>query len=134
MKKIPYTVHTLLQAITLSLESDALPVSSTKQKSAFPPNYVHSLDSTHMLMSSLKMKELGLCFTAVHDSYWTHAGDVEVMNKVLRDCFIELYKKPLLEDLKKSIELRYPNIEVPPLPDRGELDIDEVRDSQYFFH
>ena len=135
VKCIPHTVKTLLQHITLSIENDALPVSAMKQKSAFPPNYVHSLDSTHMLMTGLRMKERGLSYTAVHDSYWTHACDVDTMNSDLRECFIELYKKPLLEDLKKSLELRYPNIiDIPPVPERGELDIDEVKKSRYFFH
>jgi DNA-directed RNA polymerase len=134
VKRIPHTVKTLLQSITLSIENDALPVSAMKQKSAFPPNYVHSLDSTHMLMTGLKMKERGLSYTAVHDSYWTHACDVDTMNSDLRDCFIELYKKPLLEDLKNSLELRYPNIASPPVPGRGELDIDQVTKSRYFFH
>jgi len=29
-----------------------LPVNKNKQKSAFPPNYVHSLDSTHMMYTA----------------------------------------------------------------------------------
>jgi DNA-directed RNA polymerase len=35
-----------------------------------------------MLMTALKMAELGHHFTAVHDSYWTHPADVEEMNEV----------------------------------------------------
>ena len=134
VKHVPHTVKTLLQSITLSYENDALPVSVMKQRSAFPPNYVHSLDSTHMLMTALRMKDRGLFYSAVHDSYWTHACDVENMNAELRECFIDLYKKPLLEDLKSSLELRYPNIVIPPVPSRGELDIEEVKKSRYFFH
>lgn len=36
-------VRTLLQVIVLTVDSDDLPVSSRKQRSAFPPNFVHSL-------------------------------------------------------------------------------------------
>jgi hypothetical protein len=57
-------------------------VSRRKQKTAFPPNFVHSMDSTHMMMTCLKMKEHGLHFAAVHDSYWTHPGDIPIMSKV----------------------------------------------------
>jgi len=81
-KHITHTVRTVMQNVTLSLNHEALPVSKQKQRTAFPPNYVHSLDSTHMMMTSLKMKERGLYFTAVHDSYWTHPCDVEIMNEV----------------------------------------------------
>jgi len=35
-----------------------------------------------VMMTSLKMKEKGLYITAVHDSYWTHPCDVEIMNEV----------------------------------------------------
>lgn len=35
----------------------------------------------------------------VHDSYWTHACDVDVMNRILREKFVELYDKPILENV-----------------------------------
>jgi DNA-directed RNA polymerase len=77
-----YTIQTVLQSVTLSMTDDVLPVSVTKQRSAFPPNFIHSLDATHMLLTSLKMKEKNLTFAAVHDSYWTHASNVVDMKKV----------------------------------------------------
>lgn len=52
------------------------------QKSAFPPNFVHSLDSTHMMMTAIEMERLNIPFTAVHDSYWTYPCHVDEMNKV----------------------------------------------------
>lgn len=41
-------VKTLLQDVLIAENDDQLPVSVARQKSAFPPNYVHSLDSTHV--------------------------------------------------------------------------------------
>ena len=35
----------------------------------------------------------GLAFAGVHDSFWTHAGDVDAMSAILRDQFIALYKQ-----------------------------------------
>lgn len=81
-KESQHAIKTVLQSVVLTLNSDYLPVSSKKQKSAFPPNFVHSLDATHMLTTCLKMKEHNKAFAAVHDSYWTHACDVKFMNKV----------------------------------------------------
>lgn len=41
----------------------------------------------------------------VHDSYWTHACDVEQMNKILREKFVELYDAPILENVSFSKSL-----------------------------
>lgn len=133
-KSKTHTVITLLQTVSLAVDDDSLPVARMKQKSAFPPNFVHSLDATHMLLTALKMKEKKLHFASVHDSYWTHATDIPEMNKLLRSCFVELYSKPILEDLRESLVMRYPDVEFPPVPQRGTLDIQEVKDSSYFFH
>lgn len=53
-----------------------------KQKNAFPPNFIHSLDSTHMMLTSLHCEKIGLTFISVHDCFWTHACTVPEMNKV----------------------------------------------------
>lgn len=105
----PRTIVTVMQSVTVVDESDDLQVHKSRQCTAFPPNYIHSLDSSHMLMTALEMDRRGLAFSAVHDSFWTHPCDIDEMNEGLRDCFIELYSQPLLEDLKKSWELRYPD-------------------------
>jgi DNA-directed RNA polymerase len=55
------------------------------------------------------------------------------MNEALRDCFVELYSQPLLESLKQTWEKRYPNIEFPELPERGDFDLNEVKSAPYFF-
>ena len=131
--KKPYTIVTLLQSIVLTSNSDSLPIHKQRQVSAFPPNYVHSLDSSHMLLTGLEMDRRGLIFSAVHDSFWTHACDVDEMNDILRESFVDLYDQPLLEDLKRSWELRYPSLEFPDIPARGNLDIQEVKKAPYFF-
>jgi DNA-directed RNA polymerase len=55
------------------------------------------------------------------------------MNDILRRVFIDLYDQPLLERLKASWELRYPDLTFPDLPERGNLDLNEVRNAPYFF-
>lgn len=57
-----------------------------KQKNAFPPNFIHSLDSSHMMLTSLHCERKGLTFISVHDCFWTHACTVPDLNKVR--CFI----------------------------------------------
>lgn len=126
-------VKTILQDVVVVNDSDQLPVSSQRQKSAFPPNYIHSLDSTHMLLTAIDCTQRGLTFSAVHDSFWTHASDVDTMNVSIRDQFVKLYSMPLLEQFRETLHLRFPHIDFPPLPERGNLDLEEVKRSTYFF-
>jgi DNA-directed RNA polymerase len=79
-------------------------VNVRKQRTAFPPNFVHSLDSTHLLMTAREFISRGRTFAGVHDSYWTHAADVEELGVVLREQFIKLYSMPILENLKAELE------------------------------
>ncbi|GMI43369.1 hypothetical protein TrCOL_g9668, partial [Triparma columacea] len=127
-------VNTVVQAIMMVDKEDNLPVSISKQRSAFPPNYVHSLDSTHMLMTAIEMEKRNLPFSAVHDSYWCHPRNVDTMNEVLREKFVDLYSKPLLHQLKKDLEDRYGrNCNFPEVPEFGELRLDDIKKSTYFF-
>lgn len=41
-------------------------------------------------------------FAGVHDSFWTHACDVEKMNLILREKFVELYNMPILENASST--------------------------------
>ena len=68
-----------------SLQPSEVPVkkvTKTKHKNGFPPNFIHSLDSSHMMLTSLHLWSKGITFASVHDCYWTHATDVPAMNKV----------------------------------------------------
>ena len=90
-----------------SVQAEYLPVIKAKQRTAFPPNYIHSLDSAHMMLTASACHKAGAChvpaaapaghvtcaprpaagitFAGVHDSFWTHAGSVDDMNRILRD-------------------------------------------------
>ena len=45
------------------------------------------------------MEGIFLLLSGVHDSYWTHAGNVDKMNLILREKFVELYDQPILENV-----------------------------------
>ncbi|KAF9929743.1 DNA-directed RNA polymerase [Linnemannia zychae] len=100
-------VRTNLQSLTIKDPSQASPVNVQKQRTAFPPNFIHSLDATHMLMSATGCVEAGLTFASVHDSYWTHACDVEIMNEVLRNQFIALHSNDIMKNLEAEFMERY---------------------------
>uniref|UniRef100_A0A7N0RC54 DNA-directed RNA polymerase n=1 Tax=Kalanchoe fedtschenkoi TaxID=63787 RepID=A0A7N0RC54_KALFE len=127
-----HLIKTSLQMLTLQRETDKVMV--RRQRTAFPPNFVHSLDGCHMMMTAVACKHAGLSFAGVHDSYWTHACDVEEMNRILREKFVELYETPILENLLQGFEEAFPKLQFPPLPDRGDFDLREVLSSPYFFN
>ncbi|KAI4231164.1 MAG: hypothetical protein LQ349_005783, partial [Xanthoria aureola] len=101
------SVATSLQRITLRNPSLADPVNKRKQLQAFPPNFIHSLDATHMLLSAMQCEKEGLTFTAVHDSFWTHASDVDTMNGLLRDTFIKMHSEDIIGRLGAEFAIRY---------------------------
>jgi len=110
-------VKTIVQTMTLKNQEEQK-IAVQKQRTAFPPNYIHSLDSSHMFLTANRMDALGLTFASVHDSYWTHASTVDDMNRMLREQFVELHKRPLLKDLLRWWQNKYPKIDFPPLPER----------------
>ncbi|ULU14379.1 hypothetical protein L3Y34_016710 [Caenorhabditis briggsae] len=120
-----------------------------KQVDAFPPNFVHSLDSTHMMLTSLNCANRGITFAAVHDCFWTHANSVDEMNQICRQQFVSLHSQPIVEQCSEWFKTTYltpriqkilPPSEVDRFADiftvkvkQGELDIEKVKDSVYFF-
>ncbi|NXN10474.1 RPOM protein, partial [Indicator maculatus] len=80
---------------------------TVKQKNAFPPNFIHSLDSTHMMLTALHCLRQGLTFVSVHDCYWTHALTVDVMNQICRQQFVALHSERILQDLSEFMLEKY---------------------------
>lgn len=128
-----YMVKTAVQRVKVGFTGDHMPVSRARQQSAFAPNFVHSVDSSHMLLTAVDCRKRGIAFAAVHDSFWTHAASVDVMNESLRETFVNLHTRELLVELRDSMLMRHGHIRLPPLPERGDLDLREVLRSPYFF-
>ncbi|CAJ1060263.1 DNA-directed RNA polymerase%2C mitochondrial [Xyrichtys novacula] len=141
-----------IQHINLQISHDTKERPDTvKQKNAFPPNFIHSLDSTHMMLTALHCYSAGLTFVSVHDCFWTHALTVDTMNKVCREQFIALHGQPILQDLstfllekycrgpptearnKKYQEYRKLLLLLAKVPQTGNFDLQQVKESTYFF-
>jgi DNA-directed RNA polymerase len=100
-------IKTKIQDITVSKRSQHNEVDKRKQLQAFPPNFIHSLDASHMLLSALKASEMGLDFAAVHDSFWTHASDIPNLNVILRDAFVRMHSEDIVNRLAAEFSARY---------------------------
>ena len=58
-KKTKGLVRTVLQTFAIQAENESKPVTKMKQRTAFPPNYIHSLDSSHMMLTAIGCHEAG---------------------------------------------------------------------------
>lgn len=106
-------VMTALQSVYISDPNAPAEVSPQKQATAFPPNFIHSLDATHMLLTATKCKQANVTFASVHDSYWTHASSVESMSEQIREMFINLHTQDLVGQLRSEFLDRYGDHRIP---------------------
>lgn len=123
-----------------------------KQRNAFPPNFIHSLDSSHMMLTGLHCAADAVTFVSVHDCFWTHPDTVDQMNKICREQFVALHSQPILEDLSEFLLKRYSYDEseleeksagaankkrvnnlLQKVPSKGDFDLNSVLRSVYFF-
>ncbi|WP_067516854.1 DNA-directed RNA polymerase [Endozoicomonas ascidiicola] len=110
-------------------------LNKSKQASGIAPNWVHSMDASHMRLTVLACWQHGLrSFSLVHDSYGTHAGNAWIMAESLREEFIKIYDVDVLDKFKREIEWQLPEgKELPAVPAKGNLELTQVRESEYFF-
>lgn len=105
----PYYKKTERDKMVLGVRTklEALQVDPRRQSTAFPPNFVHSLDATHMMLTALACTKHGLTYAAVHDSYWTHACDTDKLAQLLRSTFVRLHSENILDKLMYEFKERY---------------------------
>lgn len=122
-------------ALTLSVEGDRL--DKRRMGLGISPNFVHSLDASHMVSTVVSCVEKGMqSFAMVHDSYGTHAGNIDVLGQTLRETFVEQYEGNLLEHYRSQLVAQLPEElaeEIPPCPNTGSLELAAVLNSDYFF-
>jgi DNA-directed RNA polymerase len=120
--------------LNLSYPAPELGVQIPKAENGSAPNYVHSYDGTHLLFTAIGFRDKGYdCFAAVHDSFGCHACDVDALHETIREQFVMLYNDDnRLMELKKYVE-EYSGVRLPDPPAQGDLDLNAVMDSPYFF-
>lgn len=126
-------VHTKrVNIAAVSLENPIL--SRTEMISGIAPNFIHSLDATHMLLTINEMWDQDCkYFSMIHDSYGCHACDVDMMQACIRATFVWMYTEyNPAQELAESTALK---CEADPIfpPASGTLDINKVLEAPYFF-
>jgi len=105
-----------------------------KNSRSISPNFCHSLDASVMLYTVERMKGLGInALSMVHDSFATHAHSAPQLSTQLRESVVEIFSDNLLEKFQQDIKSLVPDAEYPELPVMGDLDINLLHRSRYFF-
>lgn len=123
--------------VRLTVTSDTDKMDTQKQANGISPNFVHSMDASHLMKTVLTCKEKGITdFAMIHDSFGTHACNASVLAATLRETFVEQYSRDVLEDFRTEILQQLPEelqAEIPPVPAKGSLNLESVKQSPYFF-
>jgi len=122
----------------IRIRSTTTRIDKRRQANGISPNFVHALDATMLYMTIHYCKQHGINdFAMVHDSFGTHAANQQQMNVCLREAFRDLYSQ--VDPLDNFLESVLPMIpeklhrKIPELPEKGNLDINDVMKADYFF-
>lgn len=98
------SIPTPLQHLSVRKQGVTKEIHTRKQYNSIAPNFIHSLDATHLLFTCNSCQKSNIPFIAVHDSFWTSPDNVDNLNKILRQEFVNLYNSDIIENLKKETE------------------------------
>lgn len=109
-----------------------------KQRQGIAPNFVHSMDASHLMLTVCACVSQGIySFAMVHDSYGTHAGNAETLFKTVREVFVDTYEQhDVLMELYEHCQNLLPESALGDLhepPSKGNLDLSLVKQSLYAF-
>jgi DNA-directed RNA polymerase len=123
--------------VRFGLWKDTIRIDKRRMSNGIAPNFVHSLDASHLMSTINLCRENGLQnFSCVHDSFGTLAADAGKLAYYLREAFITQYSGDVLQSFRDEVIAQLPPElvdEIPPLPEKGDLDLQKIRESRYFF-
>ena len=131
-RRSKHRISTLLQSLSVSTDVEGRGPMVRRQVQGFAPNWIHSIDAAHMLNVAIAAEAHGIRLAAVHDSFWTHAGNATKLSQIVRDEFVAMHSRPLGEELAEQLVADYPKVQFPPLPPTGDFDLQQTRKARYF--
>lgn len=110
-------------------------IKKDKSKNGIAPSFVHSLDACHLMMVLLECKREGINSVAlVHDSFGCLPNDCGRFRAIIKRTFRDLYvEHDVLADIKKEAEERLDNPQLPEVPTKGALNMDDIMQAEYCF-
>lgn len=110
-------------------------LSKPRNQNGISPNVIHSLDAALLTRCVNMLKWQGIqSVSCIHDSIGVCPADVGTLSQTVRDCAIEMFSAPILQDLYTEMKSYLPEgIDLPEPPALGTMDLVQLRDADYFF-
>jgi DNA-directed RNA polymerase len=122
------------------------------QLKGIPPNFTHSMDAAACRIAIAKVRNEGVrSITAIHDAFGALAADMWTLHWRLREAFIEVHQCDVLEGFREACQtvladhivftertdeaaaMKRADAILPEVPERGDLDLGKIIESDYFF-
>ena len=117
-----------------------------EQANAIAPNFVHSFDTAHLQFSVIAGADEGLTnFLVIHDSFSTDCLKAGRFNMIIREQFVKMYSNvDYINKFHQDCEMQLSEFDedgaplnmielATPQESRGNFDINQVLESEYFF-
>jgi DNA-directed RNA polymerase len=114
------------------------PIAKEKAAAGIAPNVVHSMDASHLLLSVGAAVDAGITDIAtVHDSFGCLACDAGRFVQIIREQLLRMYTDhdilaELLEGARADLT-EANHFRLPQLPEKGELNLEELLSAKYAF-
>jgi DNA-directed RNA polymerase len=107
---------------------DTEDIHKAKAANAVTANFVHSVDAAHLQLIELAAAKEGIALVTVHDCFGCLASRAQHLNDIIRKQFLHLHKRHnVLARVWASARRDLPkHVKLPPLPETGDLEIEQV--------
>lgn len=134
VKRVETTFNSTRIRLSYNETSKQGKIDKRRQAAGISPNWVHSLDASHLMLTIARAAREGITsFSMIHDSYGTHAANAGSLAKFLREEFVQMYAHvDVLRVFRDDMQFQL-DAQLPELPSKGKLDLNGVLESSFFF-
>lgn len=109
-------------------------VSEHQQVNGLAPNFIHSFDGTHLRMTlnhgwnTYEIED----WMMIHDSFGTHACQVDDLLRATKEMLVDLYRPNRLEEFRQQV-IEQTGTDPGPPPEMGPMNLEDILESTYVF-
>lgn len=109
-------------------------IDKSKAESSSSPNVIHSCDASHLAMTTNLAHERGVNeFAMVHDSFGCHPDDAPALLLSAKESWIDMYRTDWMRVWYEEWCAQLGSNDLPEPPPMGDLNIEDVMGSDFFF-
>lgn len=114
-------------------------INKRKSKGSISPNFIHGLDSAHLMKTVLRAKDSGVTdFFLIHDSFASMPNDTSIIYAAVRETFVEMYDgrcvyTDFLKEVRQQLSVKGRESLQLTVPEKGTLDLQGILASEHCF-